>query len=123
MARARPEFTGSERSRAIPAAMKPVARKHLVGLHLAGYAVLAFQALLVAFFGTTAFFVAGLASGILVPAGPVLSHLFLSFLFLALFPGQRIWTFRLTDCHGQPRTIVGCPSEFELYHGAPGLDI
>ena len=102
--------------------MKPVTRQHLLSLHVAGYALLALQAALLGFLVTTGFFVLGLMSGIILPAGPILGHLFLSTLFLMLFPGQQVWTLRLMDCHGQPRTIVGAPSEFELYHGIRTFD-
>ncbi len=37
----------------------------------------------------------------------VLWHLFLTISFVAFFPGQQVWTFRLQDQYGRLFTIVG----------------
>ncbi len=39
--------------------------------------------------------------------GAVLIHLFLSLSFLAFFPGQRLWTYRLQAQNGRMYTIIG----------------
>ena len=39
----------------------------------------------------------------------ILAQLFLSGSFLALFPGQRFWTFSITDADGNQHVIIGAP--------------
>jgi hypothetical protein len=41
----------------------------------------------------------------------VFMHLFLSMSFLAFFPGQQVWTYRLKDADGVVHTIVGRPAD------------
>lgn len=102
--------------------MKPIRPRDLLCLHLEGYALLCIQGAGFAFLATTALFILGLTAGLVIPVGGVMAHLFLGFLLMTLFPGQMFWTVRVTDRHGQPRTVVGPLSELELYHGEAGLN-
>lgn len=46
----------------------------------------------------------------------VFLHLFLSLSFLAFFPGQQVWTYRLKDRDGTVHTIVGRPPDQDMQH-------
>ena len=77
-------------------------RLHLVGyvhvaLHVMGAAVIVFWVL------------QGVALSIGAPldGAPFLSHLILSMMFLAVFPGQSFWTYTLEDAKGQAHVIIG----------------
>ena len=91
----------------------------MISLHITGYIALVYHAFLVSWFGTTVIFLIGLAHGVTPQAGPILLHIFCSFLFLTLFPGQRFWTIRVSDRHEQDRTVVGAISEIEEYFADP----
>lgn len=48
-----------------------------------------------------------LVNGLQFDWSEVLTHLFLSLTFLAFFPGQTFWTYRLADESGNVHIIVG----------------
>ena len=37
----------------------------------------------------------------------IATHIFLSLNLLVFFPGQKLWTYRLTDSTGRVHTIIG----------------
>ncbi len=97
--------------------MKPLTRKELRSLHVSGYLSLAFQAFVIAWFGTATLHLLGISYGLAVPAGAVFGHLFLMLVFLGLFPGQGFWTIRAIDRNGQIHTVIGALTAEEIYHG------
>jgi len=53
------------------------------------------------------------AAGEVFDWGAVLHHLILSLTFIAFYPGQQFWTFRMEDPDGVIHTIIGAQAEPE----------
>lgn len=85
----------------------------LVRLHLTGFLVVFFQAGIGAMVTMWGLQILAAICGLEFVWEPVLKHLFLSFSFLAFFPGQEYWTVQVEGPDGQLHTIVG--REPELY--------
>lgn len=79
----------------------------LVRLHLVGYVHVALHVIGAA---VVVFWVVqgiALLIGSPLDGAPILSHLILSMMFLAVFPGQSVWTYTLEDADGREHVIIG----------------
>lgn len=79
----------------------------LLGLYLRGFLQVFLYIFLTSLLAMWALQALALAFGEAFDWGAVLMHLFLSLSFLAFFPGQKLWTYRMVDDCGRTHTIVG----------------
>lgn len=87
--------------------MERVSNTTLILFYLWGFLVVLMQVVLASLFTVWILQFTAAASEKTYPWSSILSHLILSTYFLMLFPGQKLWTVRLTGPGGVLYTIVG----------------
>lgn len=86
------------------------AKFRLLTLYLRGFLLLFLTLGIASLFLVWTLQVIAISLGEVYPWKDILFHIFLSTSFLALFPGQKFWTFSIEDADGKSYVIVGAPS-------------
>ncbi len=79
----------------------------LLKIHVTGYALVIGQAFVVSILALWGLQVLAIALEESHDWPAILRQIFLSLCFLAFFPGQQFWTFRVEDKDGRVHTIIG----------------
>lgn len=83
---------------------------HLLGIYLLGFMMVFVQVLLFSLLLVWTMQAIAMSHGMTYDWYAIFKHVTLSLTFLVLFPGQTLWTFRITTWSGQTYTIVGDPN-------------
>ncbi|MFK7876638.1 MAG: hypothetical protein AB8B71_12800 [Paracoccaceae bacterium] len=82
-------------------------QRKLLSIHLKGYALIFLKLAIFSLISLWVIQIAALSFGETYDWQNILRQIFLSLCFVAFYPGQTLWTFRVTADNGDVHTIVG----------------